>query len=245
MAVRMGGNWQMQICTFVTPRTYLLGSHLFWRDNTTSSDLLNHSAPPFCRHHAAVCDLRSNSVRLELDGRREHRSRLQPGQCGSPQRGQPGEHHQQRYCSLDLESKCLLGWTVNVFCRNLLEFQILKVSGLNTFIKKGDYFLYLSEKAKTFVFGNDESCWKLKTVTTVFSANQLLRTFGGRARSCTQLHVAAFQRRWELTQKCPDDKTWWQTAIDLKYTQSLLRRERQEFTQNLKDELLLWANEHH
>lgn len=200
-----------------TPRTYLLGSHLFWCDDTTSSDLLNHSAPPFCRHHAAVCDLRSDSVRLELDGRREHRSRLQPGQCGSPQRGQPGEHHQQRYCSLDWESKCLLGWTVNVSCRNLLEFQILKVHGSNTFIKKGDYFFISIKKSKDVHFWKWWVRLETKNSHVSFFCQPAVKDFW---RTCTQLHVSAFQRRWELTQKCPDDKTWWQTAIDLKYTQA-------------------------
>lgn len=55
---------------------------------------------PTCRHHAAVCHFRGDPVRLELDGRWEHWSRLQPWQRGSTQRGQPGEYHQQRYSSL-------------------------------------------------------------------------------------------------------------------------------------------------
>lgn len=48
------------------------------------------------RYHATVCNFWGDSVWLELDGRGEHGSRLQPGQRRPPEWGQPGEHHQQR-----------------------------------------------------------------------------------------------------------------------------------------------------
>lgn len=66
--------------------------------------LIRYSSSFVLRHHAAVCNLRGDSVWLELNGRGEHGSRLQPGQRRSPQWGQPGEHHQQRYCSLNLSA---------------------------------------------------------------------------------------------------------------------------------------------
>lgn len=56
-------------------------------------------SPSSRRSDAAVCHLRSYPAGLDLHGWGELKCRFQPGQRSSPQRGQPGEHHQQRYPS--------------------------------------------------------------------------------------------------------------------------------------------------
>lgn len=82
--------------------------------------------PPCFRHHAAVRHLWGDAVWLELDGRGEHGSRVQPGQRRSPQWGQPGEHHQQRYRGLNLIANGFLGvkWLTKPLFKpqNIIEF---------------------------------------------------------------------------------------------------------------------------
>lgn len=48
------------------------------------------------RYPAAVRHLGGDAPGLVVNGRRESQVGLQPGQRGSPERSQPGEHHQPR-----------------------------------------------------------------------------------------------------------------------------------------------------
>lgn len=56
-------------------------------------------APTCCfdlRYPTAVCDLRGDPLGLVVDGWREPAVGVEPGQRSSPERSQPGKHHQSR-----------------------------------------------------------------------------------------------------------------------------------------------------
>lgn len=135
------------------------------------------------RHHAAVRHLRGHSVRVELDGRGEHGGGIQPGQRGSPQRGQPGEHHQQRYGGSALwapsASGCL--WPCgSCRCADMRRF-------------------WGEIKSPPLPPAEDK---KKKNSRVGHCANQLPRTFW---RTGAQLHTPAFHRRRALSQKTHSD----------------------------------------